>query len=53
MPGQLPLGELAELGVARVSYGPWAQRVALTALAELTEGTMRGEGLPGGVRPLN
>ncbi|GAB3261717.1 isocitrate lyase/phosphoenolpyruvate mutase family protein [Alteromonas gracilis] len=53
VPGQLPLAELADLGVARVSYGPWAQRVALTALAQLTEGTMRGEGLPGGVRPLN
>lgn len=53
VPGQLPLADLAELGVARVSYGPWAQRVALTALAQLTEGTMRGEGLPDGVRPLN
>ena len=53
MPGQLPPRELQELGVARLSFGPWSQRHALTALAELVEGTMRGEGLPDGVRPLN
>ena len=52
VPGMLPLAELEELGVARVSYGPWAQRVALTALAELVEGVHEGRGLPDGVRAL-
>jgi 2-methylisocitrate lyase-like PEP mutase family enzyme len=53
VPGMLPLAELEALGVARVSYGPWSQRVALTALAELAEGVREGRGLPEGVRPLN
>ncbi len=52
-PGSLPLARLAELGVARVSYGPHAQRVALTALAELVEDVHAGGGLPDNVRPLN
>lgn len=34
-PGALPAAELQELGVARVSYGPFTQRVALRALREL------------------
>ncbi len=34
-PGALPAAELQELGVARVSYGPFTQRVALRALQEL------------------
>jgi 2-methylisocitrate lyase-like PEP mutase family enzyme len=53
----LPLGEsslarLEELGVARVSFGPIPQRVALTALQEMVEGVARGEGIPEGTRPL-
>ncbi len=52
-PGSLPLAELAELGVARVSYGPHSQRVALTALAELVEDVHGGGGLPASVRVLN
>ena len=36
-PGSTPLDRLAELGVARISYGPQPQRVALTALQELVE----------------
>ncbi len=53
IPGNLPNARLAELGVARVSYGPISQRVALTALAELVEGIHAGGGVPEGTRPLN
>ena len=34
-PGALPAAQLQELGVARVSYGPFTQRVALRALRDL------------------
>jgi len=51
-PGSPPLGRLVELGVARVSFGPFPQRVALTALQEMVEGVARGEGVPDGTRPL-
>ena len=40
------LARLEELGVARVSYGPMPQRVALTALQELVEEIHRGGGVP-------
>ena len=54
VPGaSLPASELQELGVARVSYGPWSQNVALTALAELTESVLAGGALPEGTRKLN
>lgn len=53
VPGSVPLARQQELGVARVSYGPWSQRVALTALAELVEDVHAGGGLPIGTRPLN
>lgn len=53
VPGTLPLADLEALGVARVSYGPWSQRVALTALQQLVEGVHEGHGLPEGTRPLN
>ncbi|GAA2113694.1 isocitrate lyase/phosphoenolpyruvate mutase family protein [Nocardioides bigeumensis] len=52
-PVSLTPARMAELGVARVSFGPFAQRVALTAYQQLIEGAQRGEGLPGDVRPLN
>ncbi|HEY3531431.1 MAG TPA: isocitrate lyase/phosphoenolpyruvate mutase family protein [Nocardioides sp.] len=51
-PGSPPLARLQELGVARVSFGPFPQRVALTALQEMVEGVGRGEGIPSGTRPL-
>ena len=38
IPGTPSLARQAELGVARVSFGPMSQRVALTALAKLVEG---------------
>ena len=42
----MPLDRLAELGVARISYGPQPQRVALTALQELVEAIHSGGGVP-------
>ena len=53
LPGVPPLARLEELGVARVSYGPMSQRVALTALQELTEAVLAGGGVPSTMRPLN
>ena len=54
IPGTPPLGRLEELGVARVSFGPMSQNVALTALQELTEGVVeRDEGVPSNMRILN
>ncbi|MEO5853968.1 MAG: isocitrate lyase/phosphoenolpyruvate mutase family protein [Nocardioides sp.] len=52
-PGSPSLQRLEELGVARVSYGPMPQRVALTALQELVEEIGRGGGVPSTMRPLN
>jgi 2-methylisocitrate lyase-like PEP mutase family enzyme len=53
VPGTPSLARLEELGVARVSYGPMPQRVALTALQELVEEIHRGGGVPRSMRPLN
>jgi 2-methylisocitrate lyase-like PEP mutase family enzyme len=53
IPGGPSLARLEELGVARVSYGPMPQRVALTALQELVEEVHRGGGVPRTMRPLN
>ena len=53
VPGSLPLARAEELGVARVSYGPNSQRVALTALQELVEDVHAGGGLPSSMRVLN
>lgn len=53
IPGLPPLQRLEELGVARVSYGPLSQNVALTALQELTEDVHRGGGIPRNIRILN
>ena len=53
VPGSPPQSVLAELGVARVSYGPWTQRVALTALADTAADLLAGGSLPEGVRPLS
>ena len=40
-------------GVARTSYGPLSQNVALTALQELAEEVDRGGGVPSTMRMLN
>ena len=53
LPGTPSLARLEELGVARVSYGPMSQRVALTALQELVEEIGRGGVVPSSMRPLN
>jgi 2-methylisocitrate lyase-like PEP mutase family enzyme len=51
VPGMLPASRLEQLGVARLSFGPFPQRVALTALQELVEAVE--DGVPPGTRPLN
>jgi 2-methylisocitrate lyase-like PEP mutase family enzyme len=53
VPGMPGTQRLAELGVARCSFGPWSQNVALTALAKLAEDAYAGGGLPEGTRKLN
>jgi 2-methylisocitrate lyase-like PEP mutase family enzyme len=53
LPGLPPLARLQQLGVARVSYGPMPQRVALTALQQLVETVHAGGGVPDSMRPLN
>ena len=53
IPGTPSLARQAELGVARVSYGPMSQRVALTALAQLAESVQQGGGVPDDMRALN
>jgi len=53
VPGSLAPEQLQELGVARISYGPWTQRVALTALADATADLLAGGALPEGTRALN
>jgi 2-methylisocitrate lyase-like PEP mutase family enzyme len=52
-PGALPAAEYEALGVARISYGPFTQRVALRALRDL--GTdLYGDGvIPEDTPPLN
>jgi 2-methylisocitrate lyase-like PEP mutase family enzyme len=54
VPGRsLPVRELEALGVARVSTGPFTQRVALTALQDATAELVAGGVLPEGTRKLN
>jgi 2-methylisocitrate lyase-like PEP mutase family enzyme len=53
-PGRsLPVRELQQLGVARVSTGPFTQRVALTALQDAVVELLAGGTLPPGTRTLN
>jgi 2-methylisocitrate lyase-like PEP mutase family enzyme len=53
IPGSIDLATAARLGVARVSYGPWSQNVALTALANLAIDVYAGGGIPEGTRRFN
>jgi len=54
VPGlSLPARELQEIGVARVSTGPYTQRVALTALQDATAALTAGGVLPETTRTLN
>jgi 2-methylisocitrate lyase-like PEP mutase family enzyme len=53
-PGRsLPTKELQDLGVARVSTGPFTQRVALTALQDAAAELVGGGVLPADTRALN
>lgn len=52
-PGALPAVEMQELGVARISYGPFTQRVALRALQDLATGLYSGGTIPADTPPLN
>ena len=52
-PGSVPLARMQELGVARVSFGPFSQSVALMALQDLTTDIVAGGGLPSDFRVLN
>ncbi len=49
-PGMPPASRLQQQGVARLSFGPYPQRVALTALQELVEAVE--DGVPPGTRTL-
>ncbi len=49
----LPARELQALSVARLSTGPFTQRVALTALQDAAAEVVGGGVLPAGTRPLN
>jgi 2-methylisocitrate lyase-like PEP mutase family enzyme len=53
VPGSPAPARLQELGVARVSYGPWTQRLALTALQDAAMELYAGGHLPQGTRMLN
>ncbi|WP_019179324.1 isocitrate lyase/PEP mutase family protein [Microbacterium yannicii] len=53
LPGALSAAEYEALGVARISYGPMTQRVALTALQDVAA-ELYGDGvIPEGTRALN
>ncbi len=52
VPGSLSQAELTDLGVARISFGPWSQRVALTAWADTATDLLAGGALPSGVRAI-
>ncbi|BDV31426.1 isocitrate lyase/PEP mutase family protein [Microbacterium terricola] len=53
LPGALSAGEYEQLGVARISYGPLTQRVALTALQDVAQSLYADGVIPAGTRALN
>ncbi|MFZ7088348.1 isocitrate lyase/PEP mutase family protein [Curtobacterium sp. RRHDQ10] len=53
LPGALPAAEYEALGVARISYGPLTQRVALRALRDLATDLYDGGVVPEDTPPLN
>ncbi|WP_407360720.1 isocitrate lyase/phosphoenolpyruvate mutase family protein [Microbacterium sp. LBN7] len=53
VPGALAASDYEKLGVARISYGPLPQRVALTALQELAASLYGGGVVPSGLPALN
>ncbi len=53
LPGALTAAEYEALGVARISYGPMTQRVALTALQDLAKDLYADGAIPASTRALN
>ena len=53
LPGALSAGEYEALGVARISYGPMTQRVALTALQDVASDLYADGVIPASTRALN
>lgn len=53
LPGALTAAEYEALGVARISYGPTTQRVALTALQDVADSLYADGVIPEGTRALN
>ncbi|KRB37677.1 isocitrate lyase/PEP mutase family protein [Microbacterium sp. Root180] len=53
LPGSLTSTEYEALGVARISYGPLPQRVALTALQDVAAEIYAGGVIPASTRSLN
>ncbi len=53
LPGALTAAEYEALGVARISYGPMPQRVALTALQDLAIELYDDGAIPRSTRALN
>ena len=51
LPGAISLDRMQALGVARCSFGPWSQNVALTAFADLVANARAG--VPAGARSLS
>ena len=49
LPGSLSVAEMQDLGVARVSVGPWSQRIALQALLDAAEVLLGGGSIPTGI----
>jgi 2-methylisocitrate lyase-like PEP mutase family enzyme len=53
LPGNLRAAEYEALGIARISYGPTTQRVALTALQDVAMDLYRDGVIPATIRALN
>ena len=53
LPGALSAAEYEALGVARISYGPLTQRVALTALQDVAKSLYADGVIPASTRALN
>jgi 2-methylisocitrate lyase-like PEP mutase family enzyme len=53
LPGTLTAAEYEALGVARISYGPMPQRVALTALQDVAKDLYADGAIPSTTRSLN
>jgi 2-methylisocitrate lyase-like PEP mutase family enzyme len=51
-PGSPAGSQMEAMGVARISFGPWTQRLALTALLDAGVNLLAGGSLPDWVRPV-